>query len=126
VTSVTVYDSALVRIGVYVDGFNLYYGAGELCGRGTRGWRWLNLEALANDLIGRRNDWVAAGATIERLVYCTARIDKNPSRSYLAGDLAGNPGDGVGGHWWLQLTAADYRRHQLPHPCAGYAKPVPW
>jgi hypothetical protein len=50
----------------------------------------------------------------------------NPSRSYLAGDLAGNPGDGVGGHWWLQLTAADYRRHQLPHPCAGYAKPVPW
>ena len=29
-----------MRIGVYVDGFNLYYGARTLCGRGTPGWRW--------------------------------------------------------------------------------------
>jgi hypothetical protein len=46
-----------VRIGVYVDGFNLYYGARGLCGRGTPGWRWLDLRALATDLVGRRTNW---------------------------------------------------------------------
>lgn len=29
-----------MRVGVYVDGFNLYFGARSVCGRGTRGWRW--------------------------------------------------------------------------------------
>jgi hypothetical protein len=68
-----------VRIGVYVDGFNLYYGARGLCGRGTPGWRWLDLRGLAAELVGRRTSW--KGATVERVVYCTARIDAsgNPS-----------------------------------------------
>jgi hypothetical protein len=39
-----------MRVGMYVDGFNLYYGARGLCGRGTAGWRWLDLRALAADL----------------------------------------------------------------------------
>jgi len=64
---------------VYIDGFNLYYGARGLCGRGTPGWRWLDLRALAADLAGRRSNW--PGAQIHRVVYCTARIDgaSNPS-----------------------------------------------
>ena len=68
-----------MRIGVYIDGFNLYYGARGLCGRGTPGWRWIDLRALATDLVGRRTNW--AGARVERVVYCTARIDAagNPS-----------------------------------------------
>jgi hypothetical protein len=68
-----------VRIGVYIDGFNLYYGARGLCGRGTPGWRWLDLRVLATDLAGRRSNW--PGAQIHRVVYCTARIDgaSNPS-----------------------------------------------
>src|SRR5215471_8409305 len=68
-----------MRIGVYVDGFNLYYGARGLCGRGTPGWRWLDLRSLASDLVGRRMSW--AGARVDRVVYCTARIDgaANPS-----------------------------------------------
>jgi hypothetical protein len=68
-----------MRIGVYVDGFNLYYGARGLCGRSTPGWRWLDLRALAADLAGGRSNWPAA--RIERIVYCTARIDgaSNPS-----------------------------------------------
>jgi hypothetical protein len=245
-----------MRVGVYIDAFNLYYGASHICGPGSAGWRWLDLEALATDLIGRRQSWIAAGASLERLVYCTARIDKrdnpggrsrqdiyllalaahstrthieygtyvsrvkkapvatedakgrpvltrsawpvmvqdssqkvvpnaifmvsharreekgsdvnvashllvdtlsgvidaaivisndsdlrfpiqtaresipvgtvNPSKSYLAGDLRGHPTDGVGGHWWLQLEAADYRSHQMPDPCASYAKPSKW
>jgi hypothetical protein len=68
-----------VRIGVYVDGFNLYYGARALCGRGTPGWRWLDLRGLAADLASRPASW--SGAEVVRVVYCTARIDAatNPS-----------------------------------------------
>lgn len=68
-----------MRIGVYVDGFNLYYGARGICGRGTPGWRWLDLRALATDLAGRHARW--PGARVHRIVYCTARIDgaSNPS-----------------------------------------------
>jgi hypothetical protein len=58
-----------MRIGVYVDGFNLYYGARKHCGRGTPGWRWLDLRALVAPLAG----W--PGSEIARLVYCTARVD---------------------------------------------------
>jgi len=243
-----------VRIGVYVDGFNLYYGARGLCGRGTPGWRWLDLRALAADLAGRRSNW--PGAQIERVVYCTARIDGaanpsghadqdvylkallatgsvdhieygtyvsrvktaplavkdprgrpqlvgpawpvmiqdgrggpvngavfmvsyanreekgsdvnvaahllldvlggtvegaliisndsdlrfpveqarqhvpvgviNPSRNYLAGDLRGVPNAGAGRHWWVRLTPADLRAHQLPDPAGPYSRPVGW
>ena len=68
-----------MRVGVHVDGFNLYYGGRGLCGRGTPGWRWLDLRALAADLARRRANW--PGAQVGRVVYCTARIDgvSNPS-----------------------------------------------
>lgn len=62
-----------MRVGVYIDGFNLYYGARFLCGRGTPGWRWLDVRSLAVDLVGRRRSW--ADASVERVVYCTALID---------------------------------------------------
>lgn len=64
-----------MRIGVYVDGYNLYYGARKHSGRGTSGWRWLDVRALIEPLLG----W--PGSSIERVVYCTARVDAidNPS-----------------------------------------------
>lgn len=67
------------RVGVYIDGYNLYYGGRAVCGRGTPGWRWLDLRALATSLVSAQRGW--AGATIDRIVYCTARIDgaTNPS-----------------------------------------------
>jgi hypothetical protein len=70
-----------MRVGVYVDGFNLYYGGQAHCGKGTAGWRWLDVRGVAEDLLGRRHAWTAAGARIERIVYCSARIDSrtNPS-----------------------------------------------
>ena len=62
-----------MRVGVYIDGYNLYYGARTMCGRGTAGWRWLNLRALAGDLLEKHRDlWPAA--EVARVVYCTARI----------------------------------------------------
>jgi hypothetical protein len=68
-----------MRTGVYVDGFNLYFGGRAHCGRGKPGWRWLDLRALATTLIAGTNNW--SGAVLDRVVYCTARIDQrtNPS-----------------------------------------------
>lgn len=61
-----------MRVGVYIDGFNLYYGGKFLCGPGTSGWRWLDLRALPSSLIGNHAPWT--GVVVERIVYCTARI----------------------------------------------------
>ncbi|BCB84132.1 NYN domain-containing protein [Phytohabitans suffuscus] len=67
------------RVGVYIDGYNLYYGARAVCGRGTAGWRWLDLRGLATSLVTAQRGW--PGAAIDRIVYCTARINavSNPS-----------------------------------------------
>ena len=58
-----------MKVGVYIDAYNLYYGMRGHCGRGTAGWRWLNVRSLAESLCGWRD------ATVTRVVYCTARVD---------------------------------------------------
>lgn len=62
-----------MRVGVYVDGYNLYYGARKHCGRSTPGWRWLDVRELVRPYAA----WT--GSSIARVVYCTARV--NPSDS---------------------------------------------
>jgi hypothetical protein len=70
-----------MRVGVYVDGYNLYYGGRKQCGRGTAGWRWLDVRALAEALVAEQGTlW--PDAIVERIVYCTARISS-------AGNLSG-------------------------------------
>jgi hypothetical protein len=245
-----------VRVGAYIDGYNLYYGARNLCGRGTAGWRWLDVRALLNRVLAGRTDW--PGAVLNRVVYCTAVIDAasnpsgfndqdiylkaltaagcvdlieygnyvarvkvaplavkapsrsqqpqivnpswpimvqdgqgnsipdavfmvsvahreekgsdvnvashllvdvltgaidaaivvsndsdlrfpvqfartrvpvgliNPSSNYLAGALRGQPSDGVGTHWWRQLTNADLKACQMSDPVGTYSRPVGW
>lgn len=243
-----------MKVGVYVDGFNVYFGGRYLCGPAAYGWKWLDIRSLAADLTARRNNW--QGANIYRVVYCTALIDGafnpdgrirqdayiralqttsnvdhielghyvsrvktaplatkgkggkpkitkanwpvmvqdssgndvqgasfmvsvatreekgsdvnlashllvdiyegvvdaalvlsndsdlrypiqearkkvpvgtvNPTKSQLAGDLRGNPHDGVGRHWWYQLTCSDLQSHQLPDPAGGVNKPTSW
>lgn len=69
-----------MRVGVYIDGYNLYYGGrGLMGGPGLAGWRWLDLRTFAGQLIAQQSGW--AGARVERVVYCTARISgtSNPS-----------------------------------------------
>lgn len=68
-----------MRVGAYVDGFNLYYGARRQCGRGTAGWRWLDIRALIDATIPR--SWRDRGAALTRVVYCTARVSgaRDPS-----------------------------------------------
>ena len=63
-----------VRVGAYVDGLNVYYGGRHLCGRGAPGWRWFDLAASVERMIARNAAWTAKGATLHRLVYCTALI----------------------------------------------------
>lgn len=62
-----------MRVGVYIDGYNLYYGGRNLCGRSTPGWRWLDLKALASDLITTHSRW--QGPIIETVTYCTERVN---------------------------------------------------
>jgi hypothetical protein len=67
-----------MRIGVYVDGYNLYYGGRHQLGK-SPGWRWLDVRALAQTLVAEQLGW--PGAKLHRIVYCTARIDQrlNPN-----------------------------------------------
>ena len=67
-----------MQVGVYIDGFNLYYGArGIMGGSGQPGWRWLDVRKLSQDLVGRRTN--LGQATVSRVVYCTARINGSPN-----------------------------------------------
>ncbi len=50
----------------------------------------------------------------------------NPSTNRLAGDLAGRPDDGVGGHWWYGLEANDFRSCQLAETVGNYRRPPRW
>lgn len=56
-------------MGVYVNAFNVYYGGRDICGRGSAGWRWLDVGSLAMGLI-QPHWW--PDARLARLVYCTA------------------------------------------------------
>jgi hypothetical protein len=69
-----------MRVTVLVDAYNLYYGGRKLCGRSVAGWRWLDIRSLARALVAEQATlW--PGATVDRVVYCTARISgaANPS-----------------------------------------------
>lgn len=59
-----------MRTGVYIDGFNLYYGAKAWCGAGTPGWRWLDVRKL----VASKLPALWPNASIGHLVYCTARV----------------------------------------------------
>ena len=71
-----------MRVGVYIDGYNLYYGGRSSCGRSTPGWRWLDVRALAKALVYERVNWPTAQVT--RVIYCTARVDATESPSSYA------------------------------------------
>ena len=65
-----------MRVGCYVDGFNLYYGMRGHFGRGTAGWRWLDVRALTHRIISTYTRW---DVTDLRVVYCTARTKSDAS-----------------------------------------------
>lgn len=69
-----------MRVGVYVDAFNLYYGGRAHFGGGVPGWRWLDLRALASVLVGEQaGPW--RQARVVQVTYCTARISARDNAS---------------------------------------------
>lgn len=105
-----------MRVGVYIDGFNLYYGARGICGRGTPGWRWLDLRALTTNLLAKHSGWPPP--TDLRVVYCSARISgrDNPQGqrdqdSYLRALQAFGSADVVElGHYVARVSTAPLAR----------------
>lgn len=59
-----------MRVGVYIDGFNLYYAGRDRFGGDSR-WRWLDMRGFVQRAITK---WWP-DATVSRIVYCTARVD---------------------------------------------------
>lgn len=69
-----------MRVGVYVDAFNLYYGGRSHFGPGVPGWRWLDIRALATTLVAEHSAlW--SDAQISFVTYCTARISARDNAS---------------------------------------------
>lgn len=104
-----------MRVGVYVDAYNLYYGGRSLCGRGTPGWRWLDIRALSQSVISERQDW--HGAVLGPVVYCTARVDQaeNPS-AYADQDVYLKAQDAMG-----SVDHIEYGRYVAYVKCAPLA-----
>jgi uncharacterized LabA/DUF88 family protein len=62
------------RIGVYVDGYNLYYGGKTLVG--NRSWKWLDIRKLVGTHIPKSEAW--KNSKIIRIVYFTAEVTNSP------------------------------------------------
>lgn len=81
-----------MRVGVYIDGYNLYYGGKAQCGNGAHSWKWIDPRKLAEHVLASQLQFASAkawhsivntwgAAHVSRVIYCTARIDgaQNPS-----------------------------------------------
>lgn len=64
-----------LRVGVYIDGFNLFYGGCKLCPH-DHSWKWLDLRGLLESVISRQAGWHPF--VIERIVYCTTQVSGDP------------------------------------------------
>lgn len=61
-----------MRVGVYIDGYNLYHGAKKQC-HAVSDWKWIDIRSLVTKVVSDQRSW--PNATITRITYCTARID---------------------------------------------------
>lgn len=60
------------RIGVYIDGFNLYYGGNHLVGNPA--WKWLDIRKLVLNHLPTSEPW--SNGEIVRVIYSTAEVTK--------------------------------------------------
>ena len=63
--------------------------------------------------------------TARRKTGLLATRDHN-GRPVIHTDLAGRPGDGVGGHWWYRLEVNDFHACQLAGTVGNYRRPPRW
>jgi len=114
-----------VIVGVYVDGFNLYYGGVALAGgHGVPGWRWIDLRQLSANLLTQHPGW--PGAAVGRVVYCTARIkgaggsghqqQQRDQDTYLRALISAKAVDHIEyGHYVARVTTAPLATRDLHH-----------
>ena len=65
-----------MRVGIFIDGYNLYYGGESLIGKRTSGWRWLDMRSLFSKIATTHWPTMTVAAPI---VYCTSRIKGDPA-----------------------------------------------
>lgn len=92
----------MVRVGVYVDGFNLYYGLKESY---QRKYLWLDVQELATSLL-------RPGQTLEYVAYFTARVRHSPSSEARQSNYL----DALCGHAPL-VVVVDGRFRERPRQC---------
>lgn len=92
----------MVRVAVYVDGVNLYFG---LKAKHGRKYLWLDLQALATSLL-------RPGQTLEQITYFTARVRNDPEGQQRQSDYL----DALAGHSAL-VTVVDGRFQEKPRHC---------
>ncbi|MDR2380953.1 MAG: hypothetical protein LBE08_07245 [Bifidobacteriaceae bacterium] len=125
-------------VGVYVDGFNLYYGGVGLAGgHSVPGWRWIDLRQLAtNLLLDALSGSVEAALVISNDSDLALPVAKarsaipvgviNPTTGQTAGALKLAAGQPVGLHWGRRLTLQDLTSAQLPGQVGKLRKPAGW
>jgi hypothetical protein len=109
-----------VDVGFYIDGFNLYYGGRSYFGS-RPGWRWLDLRDLASSVVAtvaQRPEW--NGASLTRVVYCSARTGDPDQDAYLGALKAQASYDWVE---WGYYTERLIHRPLATHP-AGAPAPI--
>jgi uncharacterized LabA/DUF88 family protein len=92
----------VVRVAVYVDGFNLYFG---LKAKHGRKYLWLDLQALAASLL-------RPGQTLEQITYFTARVRNDPEGQQRQADYL----DALASHS-PRVTVVDGRFQEKPRRC---------
>lgn len=88
---------------------------------------------LLLDVLSAKVDAAVVVSNDSDLVFPLAEVRKrvpvgliNPRDGFTAGALKGNPGDGVGRHWWWKLQRYHYRNNQLPDPVGQLRRPTGW
>ncbi|HSZ31230.1 MAG TPA: NYN domain-containing protein [Pseudonocardiaceae bacterium] len=92
----------MVRVAVYVDGFNLYFGLKATYGRK---YLWLDLQALAASLL-------RPGQTLEQITYFTARVRNDPEGQRRQSDYL----DALASYS-SRVTVVDGRFQEKPRRC---------
>lgn len=117
-----------MRVGVYVDAFNLYYGARDWCGKGEPGWRWLDVIGLVEGRIDAAvvisNDGdlrFALEAARRRVPIGLVNPGTKPTVIALKSE---KPMSSM--HWWMRLDASAYLRNQFEPRLDLPTKPFGW
>lgn len=96
-----------LSVGVYFDGFNVYYGGKKQFGPGSAGWKWYSPRSLAYNTLQAflagphstpeiRSIW--AGSSLDRVVFCTAKISQDRDQQAYYDQLAFINAIGDGNH----------------------------